>query len=159
LSDNSDFLYYQILSRLRIASRLEIDGMVLDMLQNVMEVMNNKSDWQNCIVSPRRLEAVELAKSYMHTHYANDISLSELSQKCFISPFHFSRIFKRATGVSPHQYLIDIRLKQTELMLKSSKQNLTDIAYAAGFTSTAYFITSFSQRYGVSPAKYRKSFA
>ncbi len=73
-----------------------------------------------------------------------------------MSPFHFGRAFKAATGQAPHQFLIERRIARVRDQLTSSTQTLADIAYACGFSSQAHMTTTFSKHVGVTPGKYRK---
>jgi transcriptional regulator GlxA family with amidase domain len=92
----------------------------------------------------------------MNENFFNDISLQELSSHCCVSPFHFSRVFKKFTAYSPHQYLLNIRLKHAEMMVRNTHQPLADVCFASGFNSIEHFATTFRQKFKVSPAAYRK---
>ncbi len=153
-----DYLHHQIVSKLHIAGKLEIDSLVLDFFNQVASTITDTSieEQIKTLSKTYRLTAVELAKDYINKNFTKDISLQEISINSFISPFHFSRIFKKTTSFSPHQYLQNIRLKHGELLLKSSKAPVSDIAYTSGFSSTAYFATAFKQKYKMSPVQYRK---
>lgn len=154
----TDYLHYQILNRLNEAGKLEMDNLVLEFFSQTAGIIINTSQeeeinhWSNTT----RLNTVEMAKEYMNNNFINDISLQEVSANCFISPFHFSRLFKKITSFSPHQYLQQVRLKHGEMLLKTSTMPVADIAYAAGFSSTAYFATAFKQKYKMNPLQYRK---
>jgi AraC family transcriptional regulator len=153
-----DYLHYQIINKLNDAGRLEMDNLVMEFFNLVVQLITSNSleDEVTALLKVNRLPAVELAKDYMNKNFINDISLQEVSANSFISPFHFSRIFKRITSYSPHQYLQNIRLKHSEMLLKNSHMPVSDIAYASGFSSTAYFSTAFRQKYKMNPMQYRK---
>jgi AraC family transcriptional regulator len=153
-----DYLHYRIINRLNDAGKLEMDNLVIEFFNLVVQVIANDSldEEVTALLKVNRLPAVELAKDYMNKNFVNDISLQEVSSNSFISPFHFSRIFKRITSYSPHQYLQNIRLKHSEMLLKNSSMPVSDIAYASGFASTAYFSTAFRQKYKMNPQQYRK---
>lgn len=154
----TDYLHYQVLNRLNDAGKLEMDNLVLEFFSRAAGIITNTSpDEEITILSKaNRLTAIEMAKEYMNNHFSNDISLQEVSANSFISPFHFSRIFKKITSFSPHQYLQQVRLKNGEMLLKNSSLPVADIAYASGFSSTAYFATAFKQKYKMNPLQYRK---
>jgi AraC family transcriptional regulator len=154
----TDYLHHQISGKLQSAGKLEMDNLVLELFNQVARTITNipvEHDIRT-LSGIGRLAAVELAREYIHQNFSKDISLQEISTNSFISPFHFSRIFKKITSFSPHQYLQQVRLKHAEMLLKNSNMPVSDIAYTSGFSSTAYFATAFKQQYALSPLPYRK---
>jgi AraC family transcriptional regulator len=154
----TDYLHHQILNRFGQAGKLEMDHWVFEFFKRVSATAAAAlpANDINTLPAAHRLTAVEQAKEYMNRHFASDISLGELATHCCVSPFHFSRIFKTITAVSPHQYLLHIRLKHGEMLLKNSGLPVCDIAYTSGFASAAYFATAFGQKYKMNPLLYRK---
>jgi Transcriptional regulator containing an amidase domain and an AraC-type DNA-binding HTH domain len=65
-------------------------------------------------------------------------------------------MFKAHTGITPHQYLIKVRLEKAEDMLKSGNYKVDEVAKLCGFVSTAHFTTVFKRAKGTLPSKYRK---
>lgn len=157
-SPETDYLHYQIVSQLPNAGKLQMDNLVLELFDQVATTITNVSfeDEIKAFSKTYRLTAVEFAKEYINKNFSEDISLQEISTSSFISPFHFSRIFKKLTSFSPHQYLQNVRLKHAEMLLKCSSIPVSDIAFTSGFSSTAYFATAFKQKYKLSPVQYRK---
>jgi AraC family transcriptional regulator len=94
---------------------------------------------------------------YIHAHFSEDISLESLANVSGLSPFHFCRAFRYSVGVSPWQYLKDIRLAESRLNLLKSELSVTDIALQLGFSSTSHFSTAFRNAFGISPAQFRKA--
>jgi AraC family transcriptional regulator len=81
--------------------------------------------------------------------------LSELARGAGLSKYHFLRAFKRATGVTPHQWLLRARLRDAAQRLATSRAPVTEIALAVGFDDLSHFIRSFRAEFGASPARYR----
>ncbi len=75
-----------------------------------------------------------------------------------ISKFYFSRVFKEQMGVSPYEYLINLRIGYSKTLLRSSSYDMLEIARKAGFEDCSYFISVFRKREGITPLKYRKMF-
>lgn len=152
-----DYLHFQILRRASGAGRLEMDNLVMEMFSKIIELITNESARTSLKSSAKaiHLRPVEMAKEYIQENFASDISLYEISDHCCVSPFHFSRIFKKFTSYSPHQYLHNVRLKHGESLLRTSNRLVSDIAFASGFNSLEYFATAFKQRYKMSPTQYR----
>jgi AraC-like DNA-binding protein len=83
------------------------------------------------------------------------MSLMEIAEHCHVSAFHFSRIFKMFTACSPHQFLLTVRLKHAELLLKNTALPVMEIAFSSGFNSIEYFTAAFKNKYGYPPARFR----
>jgi len=74
-----------------------------------------------------------------------------------MSPFHFSRMFKRATGYSPHHYLTLQRIEKAKLLLAASDLPIVAVASAVGYLTQAHFTSSFGRHVGMTPKAYRMS--
>jgi AraC family transcriptional regulator of adaptative response/methylated-DNA-[protein]-cysteine methyltransferase len=83
------------------------------------------------------------------------IPLKTLAEQLGLSAFHFQRIFKKATGITPKQYAIQKRLKQVKSRLKAGAP-VTDAIYEAGYTSSSRFYESANKNFGMKPSEYRK---
>lgn len=107
-------------------------------------------------VSPWHNRKIDTAKDYMYHHYSEDISLADISDVSNISPFHFSRIFKKVTGYSPYEYLLQVRIIKAQQLLRKGT-SVTATAFEAGFNSLANFSYRFKEMIGISPSDYKKS--
>jgi AraC family transcriptional regulator len=83
-------------------------------------------------------------------------SIEELAAHAGVSPTHFCRIFKKATGVSPHQYVMKARLNRAQHMLEQSEASMATIADSLGFTSQSHFTRAFRQFAGETPSDFRR---
>ncbi|HEX6224116.1 MAG TPA: AraC family transcriptional regulator [Chryseolinea sp.] len=158
-SPASELVLRRLLNSIRHNDRVQMDVLVLDFLNEVLKRTMTRSPNAVGLESEnkRHQEAVENAKEYLHANFQRCISLTELSRHCGVSLFYLSRLFKRYTDYSPHQYLLNVRLKHGELLLKETSSSIADITYASGFTSPEYFSTLFKQKYHASPTSYRLS--
>ena len=84
---------------------------------------------------------------------AND--LSTLAKEARLSVYHFLRTFQIVTGVTPHQYLMRVRLRQAALRLRSESTKIIDLALDCGFGDVSNFVRAFRAEFGVSPRSYR----
>jgi AraC family transcriptional regulator len=84
-----------------------------------------------------------------------DISISQLALECGVSVAHFSRAFKRSTGVTPHQWQLGRRMQRAKSLLSASTLSIAEIALECGFSSQSHFTTSFTENIGVSPGRWR----
>jgi AraC-like DNA-binding protein len=94
---------------------------------------------------------------FIEDHAEGPLSLTEIADHAGLSPFHFLRSFKRALGVTPHQFLVQSRLSRAAALLLDTEAPVTDVAYAAGFADLANFNRSFRQALGCSPREMRHS--
>jgi len=92
---------------------------------------------------------------YIHSMYAEPITVTDIAAKAYLSPSYFSFMFRTFTGYTVKNYLNRYRLHLAALDLRDSKKQLAEIAYANGFSSQQAFTRSFSQMYGVAPAQFR----
>jgi AraC family transcriptional regulator len=99
-----------------------------------------------------RLQAV---LNYIHTSPAADLSASCLAGRAGVSLAHFSRIFRDATGVSPHQYVLAARLDLARKLLTQSTRPISRIAQDCGFSSQSHLTASFRAAHSTTPARYR----
>jgi AraC-like DNA-binding protein len=131
--------------------------MVMEVVDKVLRhiVDYNPDHSISARLKKNHLVTIEKAKEYITRHFTSDISLAEIADYCNVSPFHFSRIFKTFTSISPHQFLLSIRLKNSELLLKETALPVADIAFTSGFNSIEHFTAAFRQKYKTPPAKYR----
>ena len=100
---------------------------------------------------------IEPAVAYIKENFSSDISLSSMAKMFSVSPEHFSRMFKKETGLGFSKYLNSLRLQYAEQLLKASdNRNITEIAEICGFEDSNYFSKKFKEVYGTSPKKIRK---
>lgn len=92
---------------------------------------------------------------YMIENHEHEMSLAELARVAGLSPFHFAREFKRATGAAPHQYLIRVRVERAKSLLADRRLPLAEVSLRAGFGSQSHFTRLFRRVTGETPKAYR----
>ncbi len=90
-----------------------------------------------------------------HEQLGEDISLSALAAKFDCTPYHLIRFFKKAVGLSPHAYLIQIRLEKAKQLINQGTP-LVDAAFETGFTDQSHLNRHFKTKFGVTPGAYRR---
>jgi AraC-like DNA-binding protein len=108
-------------------------------------------------LSEHRHRIVEQAIGYMRDRLDQPLSLSEVASAVAVSPRHFARLFKQATGQTPVEFLIDLRLERAKELLKVPDNRVTDVCNEVGYSSLSYFVRLFKRRFGVTPGKYARS--
>ncbi|WP_207282203.1 helix-turn-helix domain-containing protein [Pseudomonas sp. FW300-N2F2] len=92
----------------------------------------------------------------MEQHLAAPFNLGDLAQAIGLSEYHFSRLFKRATGRSPSQYFIQLRMARARQLLIETERSVIDIGLEVGYGSASHFSQVFRREVGVAPSHYRK---
>lgn len=106
------------------------------------------------VLAPWRLRKVMDAI----THAQPGLSVTELARLVELSPDHFSRAFKSATGRSPHQVISEMRIERAKALLRDSSLSMTELALELGFSSSAHFSSRFRQLTGLSPTEWKERF-
>ena len=96
----------------------------------------------------RQLRKVE---DYVREHLAEEISVEALAELVELSPFHFSRVFKEATGMSPLQFVTRERITRAQQLIRETSRSLIDIGLEVGYTSPSHFAKVFRRVAGVTP--------
>jgi len=92
---------------------------------------------------------------YIHSGFCRAIELNTLAATACLSKYHFLRLFKLAYGLSPHQYIQQLRLEKAKQLLQDGSLAINDIADTLGFENSQSFSRLFFQRAGVYPSQYR----
>lgn len=99
----------------------------------------------------------EEAMTYINEHFTEEISVPDLAAKAGLSHYYFIRAFKKETGFTPHEYLLNTRIATAQYLLKNTRLTIKDICYQTGFSCESIFCTAFKNRLGMTPTQYRIS--
>jgi AraC family transcriptional regulator len=102
----------------------------------------------------RQLRKVE---EYVQEHLAGDISLESLAETAELSPFHFSRVFKQTTGMSPLQFVTRERITRAQQLIRETKRSLIEIGLDVGYKNPSHFAQVFRRVVGVTPTEFRSA--
>lgn len=102
--------------------------------------------------------SIARAQHYMEQHYMNPITIEKLAELGYMSKTSLNRRFKNEIGITPIEYLIEVRIKMAKLMLKRKENPITEIAMRCGFGSSAHFATCFQKKVGLTPSEYREKY-
>lgn len=95
--------------------------------------------------------------SYINSNICDKLSLEELAARAGLSPFYFTRLFKKETGYTPHEYIILSRINIAKFYLKSSTYSIKEICFNSGFSSESSFCSTFRKVCGMTPSEYREN--
>ena len=104
-------------------------------------------------------EALSGLRTYLEHHFQEEISLDKMAKLSGISKYHLCRQFKKYTGFSPREYVLDLRISQAKMLLQTSTIPSYYICTLVGFTSEANFIRHFKNAAGMTPGQFRKQFS
>ncbi len=108
--------------------------------------------------SAGRLADRRLARvlEYMKVHYAEPLSLDRLAAEAGVSRFHFISLFKKNAGLTPHRYLVQIRMEAAAALLSDKGLSVLEVALMCGYQSAAHFTSVFVRHYSQTPSRYRQ---
>lgn len=104
-------------------------------------------------LAPFRLKRV---LEFMEANIDETVSLESLAQVADLSVSHFAHQFQRTTNVSPHKYMLQLRIERGKALLGNQRLSILDVALAVGFESQQHFATVFRRINGMSPSAYRQ---
>jgi AraC family transcriptional regulator len=93
---------------------------------------------------------------YINEHLSQDLSLAELAAVVNLSPNYFVTLFKRSTGLSPHQYVIHCRIERAKALLAENKLPIIEVCDRVGFQNPSHFTAVFRRFMGTTPKAYRE---
>ena len=103
---------------------------------------------------PRILSRV---REKIEANLDTDLSLDSLAEESGYSRAHFLRMFRAATGLTPHQYVLDLRLRRAQDYLRQKGSSIIDVAVSCGFSSQSHMTSVFRQRLEMTPAEFRRN--
>jgi two-component system response regulator YesN len=102
---------------------------------------------------------IDSAITYISQHFAEPISLQDVAERVYLSPSHFSRLFKAEMGVTFTEYLTQYRIQKSKILLRITSLPVEIIANNTGFSNSSYFSTTFKRLEGRTPTEYRNLFS
>ena len=130
--------------------------------QNLLEVLiinMVRRTKANLLIAPAKKVAKEcrFVEQYINNHFREEISLELLSEKAFMNKFYLVHAFKQYKGISPINYLIQLRIKEAKELLSTTNYSISQISESSGFSSQSYFSQVFKKETGMTPNEYRKT--
>ncbi len=103
------------------------------------------------------IRQIRKVEDYVRENLAQDISIEALAERVELSPFHFSRVFKQATGMTPLQFVTRERIARAQQLIRETSRSVIDVALEAGYTSPSHFAQVFRRVVGVTPTEFRSA--
>ncbi|GGG76069.1 AraC family transcriptional regulator [Paenibacillus radicis (ex Gao et al. 2016)] len=102
-----------------------------------------------------RADLVSQATRYMETSYSKAFTVEGLAEQLGCSSSYLSRLFKKQLGITPNDYLIQVRIEHASRLLRETKASLQEISSSIGYLDVYYFSRMFKKQTGVSPLRFR----
>jgi len=103
------------------------------------------------------IRQIRKVEDFVRENLAEDISIETLAARVELSPFHFSRVFKQATGMTPLQFVTRERIARAQQLIRETSRSVIDVALEAGYTSPSHFTQVFRRVVGVTPSEFRSA--
>ncbi|MCC3357943.1 helix-turn-helix domain-containing protein [Bacillus sp. REN16] len=131
------------------------DRIMIKSISNESEqfIGNNKLPTNPDLANP-----INASIQYIQENFKEPITLNQVADTVYLSPSHFSRLFKEEMGVNFIEYLTSYRIEQSKKLLKMTALPIEVIAHQIGFTSSGYFATTFKKSESCTPSEYRNLF-
>lgn len=113
----------------------------------------------NILVTRRKLienEEISNAKAYIEAHWQDEFHVAEVAKAVFLSPAHFSRLFKTLTGMTPHDYYINVKINKIKDKLLDINLSIEEAFAECGMQYHGHYANLFKTRTGLTPSEYRK---
>ncbi len=95
-------------------------------------------------------------RTFIQENLDAEISTNCMAEIAGLSPFHFIRMFKRSTGLTPHQFVSHMRMEHAKDLLKQTELPIIEICLQTGFNSPSHFSRTFKRNYGLTPLRFRQ---
>jgi len=99
---------------------------------------------------------ISTARDWIDAHYNTEITLEDIGAVAAMNSQHFLRMFKQVYSITPHQYIIDLKLRKAKELLETSAMTMNEICQEIGFESVFSFSILFKKRFELSPSEFRK---
>ena len=102
------------------------------------------------------VDIIRNAKEYIENNYSKDLILDDVSKEFQISPYYFSKLFKKRTGSTFIEYLTMIRIEKAKQLLRNTSKSMKEICMEIGYSDANYFSRTFKKNVGVTPSEYKE---
>lgn len=140
--------------------QLMVKALIIEMLVLILRSLEKTQDNTVTLAlsknAKRKQYLVNHAIYYLENHHTQEITLEQLADTLYVSSTYLSKVFKESTGMSPINYLIQVRLKHAKELLANEQLTIREISQAVGYQDAYHFSKLFKKYYGLSPSQLAK---
>jgi AraC-like DNA-binding protein len=127
-------------------------GLAMQIVAHTFSLIQSRQD----TIGKNGLSIIEEAKCYLHDHWNKEVDMKEVAESLNVSYRHFRRLFKSSTGVSPKQYVLNLKINQSKKLMEGDF-TIKSVAYKVGFADPYHFSRIFKQKTGASPMEWKNN--
>ena len=146
--ENGLKMLYEAFENKNNTSEATLSKLIVDILTNIILVKESEDDKNHNSV-------IEKSVKYINANFTKELSLEKLAKNENISNFYYLHSFKSEMNITPHQYIIKLRINYAKHLLKSTSHTVNEICFLSGFTNVSTFCTTFKAKVGLTPSAYR----
>jgi AraC-like DNA-binding protein len=147
---------YDEARRPQAGSREIIEAVLVQMVWAVQRRLGLRPHGAEFGVRSRQRSVVQEAKDYLAHNLHQNVRLRDLARHCGVSGDHLWHLFKRAEGVSPLNYALNLRMTEASRLLENTDLAVYQVATSTGFRDSAYFCRRFKKATGLTPEQFRR---
>jgi len=132
----------------RLKSRFEISGRAYAFMMALLSETNSREPKPSGF-------PLEAAREHCLAHIAEPLTVDDLAKSVNLSRWHFSRSFRKATGIAPHQYILEAKMGLASHLLLNTRYSVKEVACRCGFEDASYFCKTFKKTHGSAPGEFR----
>lgn len=145
------------LERGGIGGPLLVDSLKTTLAIHLLRNYCNVSPKLDCGSGGLSRAKLTLVRDYINEHLDRDLKLNEIAAIAQMSPYHFSRLFKRSLGITPHQYILRSRIDKAKYLLQHTELSIAEIAIGVGFCDQSHLTRYFKRAFDVTPKQFLQS--
>jgi AraC-like DNA-binding protein len=111
------------------------------------------------LVDHETFRLLSRAREFIGENYDRPLTLADAADHAFLSPFHFHRLFQRAFGETPHDFLTRRRLEEAQRLLAKSAMTVAEVCFEVGYESPSSFSALFERRFAARPSEFRRVYS
>jgi AraC-like DNA-binding protein len=131
------------------------EGIGLQLTVNLLRQVKSSALLEKSDSSLTR-DNIKKAVVFLNGSYNKDIHFEDIARTANLSPYHFIRVFKDETGMTPHEYLLDIRIQRVKEKLADINLSVSQAFSECGMDYNGHFASLFKRKVGVTPSQYRE---
>lgn len=122
-----------------------INDILTELILDVQKISSEKE-------SGTRIEEII---TYLSQHSKEDMTLDELANRAGLSKYYFIRLFKKETGFTPHDYIVNMRIDTAKYLLSNTNMTVKEVCFSSGFSNESVFSATFKKKVGLAPSGYK----